>query len=192
MIEVQVNFKSSAMPHRHDSPAATAAATAATTADDTTADTVGWLPIGQVARRAGVAASAVRFYEQQGLIAGARSAGGRRIYPRHVLRRIGFIRAAQTIGLGLEEVRAALATLPAARTPTKADWARLSRHWAPRLDERVAALQRLRSQLDSCIGCGCLSLKSCALYNPQDAAGRAGTGARFLVAERAARRRTPP
>ncbi len=147
----------------------------------------GWIAIGELAARAGVAASALRFYEAQGLLAGRRSAGGRREYPRHVLRRVAFVRAAQQVGLSLEEVKAALATLPAGRTPTAADWQRLARRWQPLLDERIAALQRLRDQLASCIGCGCLSLARCALYNPGDAAGARGPGARYLLGERPAR-----
>ncbi|NCT83337.1 MAG: redox-sensitive transcriptional activator SoxR [Comamonadaceae bacterium] len=139
--------------------------------------------IGQLARRAGVAASALRFYEAEGLIAGSRSAGGHRQYPRHVLRRVAFIRAAQVVGLTLPQIKAALATLPQGRTPTKADWARLSAHWAPLLDERIAALQQLRERLTGCIGCGCLSLKSCALYNPQDRVAAQGAGARLLRIE---------
>ncbi|MDT7837748.1 redox-sensitive transcriptional activator SoxR [Aquabacterium sp. OR-4] len=144
-----------------------------------------WISIGELARRAGVAASALRFYESQGLLSGTRSAGGHRQYPRHVLRRVGFIRAAQTVGLGLDEIRAALAGLPEGRTPTKADWQRLARGWAPLIDARIAALQRLRGQLDACIGCGCLSLKACALYNPADGAAVRGPGARYLLGDRA-------
>jgi MerR family redox-sensitive transcriptional activator SoxR len=140
--------------------------------------------IGELARRAGVAASALRFYEAQGLISGARSGGGHRQYPRDVLRRVAFIRAAQAVGLGLGEIREALAGLPEGRTPTKADWQRLGRAWQPLLDERIAAMQRLRDQLASCIGCGCLSLKACALYNPADGAGLRGPGARYLAGER--------
>ncbi|HEY1130560.1 MAG TPA: redox-sensitive transcriptional activator SoxR [Roseateles sp.] len=138
------------------------------------------LSIGQLAQRAGVATSALRFYEAEGLIAGSRSAGGHRQYPRHVLRRVAFIRAAQVVGLSLPQIKAALATLPEGRTPTKADWARLSSGWAPVLDERIAALQRLRNRLTGCIGCGCLSLKACALYNPDDAVGESGAGPRLL------------
>ena len=141
------------------------------------------LPIGELARRAGVAASALRFYEAQGLISGQRSAGGRRQYPRHVLRRVAFIRAAQALGLALDDIRAALATLPEGRTPTRADWARLARGWRPVLDARIAALERLRDRLDGCIGCGCLSLKACALYNPADQAARRGSGARYLAGD---------
>lgn len=140
------------------------------------------LAIGELARRAGVAASALRFYEAEGLIASCgRSTGGHRQYARHALRRVAFIRAAQAVGLSLPEIKAALASLPEGRTPTKADWTRLSASWAPRLDERIAALQRLRDRLTGCIGCGCLSLKVCALYNPEDEQGRSGQGARRLL-----------
>jgi MerR family redox-sensitive transcriptional activator SoxR len=141
------------------------------------------LSIGQLAKRSGVAASALRFYEAEGLLSGSRSAGGHRQYPRQALRRIAFIRAAQTVGLSLPQIKAALATLPDARTPTKADWARLSASWAPLLDARIAALQQLRQRLTGCIGCGCLSLKACALYNPQDEVAVTGTGARLLRIE---------
>lgn len=141
------------------------------------------MSIGQLAQRAGVAASALRFYEAEGLLAGSRSAGGHRQYARHALRRVAFIRAAQAVGLSLPQIKAALATLPDSRTPTKADWARLSATWAPLLDARIAALQKLRGQLTSCIGCGCLSLKACALYNPRDEAGNTGPGARLLRIE---------
>lgn len=141
------------------------------------------LSIGQLAARSGVATSALRFYEAEGLIAGSRSAGGHRQYPRHVLRRVAFIRAAQVVGLTLPQIKAALATLPDSRTPTKADWARLSASWAPMLDARIAALQQLRQQLTGCIGCGCLSLKACALYNPADEARETGAGARLLRIE---------
>ncbi len=144
----------------------------------------GWMAIGELAARAGVAASALRFYESQGLLAGRRSAGGRREYPRHVLRRVAFVRAAQQVGLSLDEVKTALATLPEGRTPTAADWQRLARRWQPLLDERIAALQQLRDQLASCIGCGCLSLTRCALYNPGDAAAARGPGARYLLGDR--------
>ena len=143
-----------------------------------------WISIGELARRAGVAASALRFYEAQGLISGDRTASGRRQYPRHVLRRVAFIRVAQSLGLGLDDIRTALASLPGGRTPTKADWQQLGRRWQPLIDARIAALQRLRDQLDSCIGCGCLSLKACALYNPQDQAVAHGPGARYLLGNR--------
>jgi len=141
------------------------------------------MTIGELAERAGVSTSTLRFYEAEGLIDAERSSGGQRRYRREVLRRVSFIRVAQRLGMTLEEIRAALASLPEARTPTKADWARISRAWAPRLDERIAELQRLRDDLDSCIGCGCLSLKACALYNPADAAARLGSGPRYLLGD---------
>ena len=142
-----------------------------------------WLSIGDLARRSGVAASALRFYEAEGLISGGRSGAGRRQYPRHVMRRVAFIRAAQAVGLGLADIRAALQGLPDARTPNQADWRRLSSTWQPLLDARIQALTRLRDQLSSCIGCGCLSLKACALYNPQDQAAGRGPGARYLAGD---------
>ena len=142
------------------------------------------IAIGELARRSGVAASALRFYEEQGLIASQRSASGRRHYARADLRRVAFIGAAQNVGLSLSEIQAALASLPEGRTPTVADWARLSRSWRPLLDARIAALTRLRDQLDACIGCGCLSLKTCALYNPEDAAAALGSGPRYLLGDR--------
>lgn len=143
------------------------------------------ISIGDLARRAGVAASALRYYETEGLIASARSAGGRRYYAKADIRRVAFIRAAQQVGLSLEEIRAALASLPDNRTPTKADWERLSKSWRPLLDERIAALTRLRDTLTECIGCGCLSLRSCALYNPADIARSRGSGARYLMGDKA-------
>lgn len=147
------------------------------------AQEAGWITIGDLARRAGVAASALRFYEAQGLISGARTAGRHRQFPRHVLRRVSFIRAAQHVGLSLADIREALSGLPDARTPTKSDWDRLARSWQPLLEARIAALQRLRDQLGACIGCGCLSLKACALYNPQDVASARGPGARYLAGD---------
>ncbi len=138
------------------------------------------LLIGEVAARSGVAASALRYYEREGLISSTRSGGGQRQFPRAVLRRLAFVRAAQSVGLSLDEVRSALSTLPDSRTPTKADWARLSRTWRSRLDEQIAALEALRDGLTSCIGCGCLSLQRCALSNPGDRISQAGPGARFL------------
>jgi MerR family transcriptional regulator, redox-sensitive transcriptional activator SoxR len=138
------------------------------------------LTIGEVASRAGVATSALRFYEAEGLITSVRTGGNQRRYPRDVLRRIAFIRAAQRVGLSLDDIRAALDALPDGRTPTAADWQRLSRSWRPLLDARIAELERLRDGLDGCIGCGCLSLKVCQLTNPHDVAGRAGPGARYL------------
>jgi MerR family transcriptional regulator, redox-sensitive transcriptional activator SoxR len=147
------------------------------------------LTIGEVAARAGVAPSALRWYEQQGLITATRTAGGARRYQRGVLRRLAFVRAAQNVGLSLTEIRSALATLPEGRTPTARDWTRLSAGWRSRLDEQIAALTQLRDGLDSCIGCGCLSLDRCALSNPGDAAGTEGAGARWLSP---ALRRVPP
>lgn len=138
------------------------------------------LTIGHLAERAGVATSAVRFYEARGLISSVRTAGNQRRYEQSTLRRLAFIRTAQRVGLSLEEIGDALATLPDGRTPTKADWTRLSAAWRPRLDEQIARIERLRDDLDGCIGCGCLSLKTCALRNPGDAAAQRGTGAVFL------------
>ena len=146
----------------------------------------GWITIGVLAQRAGIPASALRYYEDQGLIRGSRSAGNQRRYPKEVLRRVAFIRIAQSVGLSLEQIRAALATLPEQRTPTVADWARLSRQWQPLIQDRIDALTRMRDQLSACIGCGCLSLKTCRLYNPDDAAARLGTGPRYLLGNRPA------
>ena len=141
------------------------------------------LSIGEVADRTGVAHSALRFYESEGLISSSRSGGGQRRYHRNTLRRVAFIKVAQRVGLSLEEIRGALASLPESRTPTKTDWARLSAAWRPRLDEQIAVLQRLRDELASCIGCGCLSLGACKLYNPGDAAASLGTGPRYLLSD---------
>ncbi len=138
------------------------------------------LTIGEIARRAGLATSALRYYERQGLLSATRTSGGQRRYRRSMLRRLAFIRAAQNIGLSLQEIRTALETLPAQRTPTTADWARLSRTWRSRLDEQIAALTALRDGLTSCIGCGCLSLRRCKLSNPNDTAAAYGAGARYL------------
>lgn len=138
------------------------------------------LTVGEVAQRSGFATSALRFYEREGLVTASRTAGGQRRYARHVLRRLAFIRAARNIGLSLDEVRDALARLPGGRTPTKADRAQLSRAWRSGLDEQIQALEALRDGLDSCIGCGCLSLRRCAISNPGDVAGVARGGAAFL------------
>ena len=138
------------------------------------------LAIGEVSARSGMAASALRYYEDQGLISSERTTGGARRYPRSVLRRLAVIRAARNIGLSLPENRSALATLPPGRPPTAADWATLSQGWRDRLDEQIAALSKLRDGLSSCIGCGCLSLDRCALSNPGDVASREGSGARWL------------
>ena len=138
------------------------------------------LTIGQLSERSGVATSALRYYESRGLIRSERTAGNQRRYAQPELRRVAFIRSAQRVGLTLEEVEEALATLPSGRTPTKADWSRLSRTWRPRIDEQIARLERLREKLDGCIGCGCLSLRSCALQNPDDFAAPRGPGAVYL------------
>lgn len=141
------------------------------------------LTIGEVAARSGLATSAIRYYEAEGLIASTRSASGHRRFARHTLRRLAFIGAAQRVGLSLADVADALATLPAGRAPTKAEWARLSRGWRGRIDARIADLERLRDDLTGCIGCGCLSLTSCRLYNPGDAASGNGAGPRFLLGD---------
>ncbi len=141
------------------------------------------LTIGDVAERAAVATSALRFYEREGLIGAARSDGGQRRYQREVLRRIAFIRAAQRVGLSLDEIKQALSTLPDGRTPTATDWKRLSRSWRPLLDQRIAELERVRDKLDSCIGCGCLTLRICHLLNPDDIAAEEGPGPRWLLDE---------
>ena len=138
------------------------------------------LTIGHLAERAGVATSAIRFYESRGLISSVRTAGNQRRYEQSTLRRVAFIRTAQRVGLTLDEIGAALANLPGGRAPTKADWHRLSTAWRPRLDEQIERIERLRDKLDDCIGCGCLSLKSCALNNPDDEAAERGPGAVFL------------
>jgi MerR family redox-sensitive transcriptional activator SoxR len=138
------------------------------------------LTIGEVAHRSGFPPSALRYYEREGLVRTTRTSGGQRRYERSVLRRLAFIRAARTLGVGLDEVREGLDRLPNGRTPTKADWTRLSRSWRSRLDEQIEALVALRDGLDSCIGCGCLSLQRCRLYNPGDRLSEAGDGAQLL------------
>ena len=135
---------------------------------------------GTVAARCGVSVSALHFYEREGLIESHRTAGNQRRYHRDVLRRIAFIRVSQGLGISLAQIRTALGTLPDDRVPTKADWSRLSRGWRADLDARIDQLQRLRDDLDGCIGCGCLSLRSCTLYNAGDALGADGPGARRL------------
>lgn len=141
------------------------------------------LTIGAVAERAGVATSTLRYYERERLLDAERTGSGQRRYHRDVLRRVAFIRSAQHVGLSLTEIRQALDSLPAGRNPTKADWARLARRWRPRIDAEIANLTRLRDQLSDCIGCGCLSLRSCALYNPGDQAQKFGAGARYLLGD---------
>ncbi|WP_034271292.1 redox-sensitive transcriptional activator SoxR [Actinospica robiniae] len=144
------------------------------------------LTIGELARRAGVATSALRYYEQVGLIVSERTAGGQRRYARAMLRRVAFIRAAQQVGLTLDEVGASLARLPAERAPNKADWNSVSHTWVARIDDRIAELEGLRDRLTGCVGCGCLSLRTCRLYNPGDTAATHGAGARWLLGD------TPP
>jgi MerR family transcriptional regulator, redox-sensitive transcriptional activator SoxR len=138
------------------------------------------ITIGELSARSGVATSALRFYEQRGLIRSERTAGNQRRYARSQLRRVAFIRAAQRVGLSIDEIREALSTLPDNRTPTKADWARLSRNWQSRLDAQIRELERLKTNLTSCIGCGCLSLRRCALSNPDDVVAARGPGAVYL------------
>jgi MerR family redox-sensitive transcriptional activator SoxR len=142
------------------------------------------LTIGEVARRSGVAASALRFYEERGLISSERAGSGHRRYPRPVLRRIAFIVFAQRIGLSLEEIGTELAKLPPDRAPTRRDWSRLSSSWSSRIDDRIAELERLKLGLTECIGCGCLSLDRCQLANPEDRAGRRGPGPRYWIGDR--------
>jgi MerR family redox-sensitive transcriptional activator SoxR len=141
------------------------------------------LTIGELSARTGVAASALRYYEREGLIQASRSGGAQRRYLRETIRRVSFIRVAQQVGLSLAEVRAALESLPGNRTPNQRDWQRLSTAWRPRLDAQIGLLERLRDRLDTCIGCGCLSLGSCHFLNPDDAAARQGPGPRFILEE---------
>jgi len=135
------------------------------------------LSVGELSDRSGVAPSALHFYERNGLLSSERTAGNQRRYRRDALRRVAFIRVSQRVGIPLKDIRAALDSLPQGRTPTKRDWTRLSRLWRAELDARIEALEYLRRNLDDCIGCGCLSLKSCRLQNPEDRLGAAGTGA---------------
>jgi MerR family redox-sensitive transcriptional activator SoxR len=146
--------------------------------------------IGEIAARTGVATSALRFYEDNGLIRSERNAAGHRRYRADVLRRVGFVRVAQRVGLPLTDIRDALDGLPQGRTPTRRDWARLASSWQPVLDERIAILEAMKDQLDGCIGCGCLSLDTCALYNPGDVAASFGTGPRYLLGDHSPA--TPP
>ncbi|TDJ26556.1 MAG: redox-sensitive transcriptional activator SoxR [Gammaproteobacteria bacterium] len=143
-----------------------------------------FLTIGETAQRTGVAASALRFYETRKLVRSHRGPGNQRRYHRSMLRRISIIKIAQSLGLSLEEISSALETLPDKRTPTRRDWEKLSLKWRDQLDARIANLGKLREQLSSCIGCGCLSLKRCALYNPGDRAAARGAGPRYLLGDR--------
>jgi MerR family redox-sensitive transcriptional activator SoxR len=142
------------------------------------------LTIGEASRRSGVASSALRFYEERGLIESERAGSGHRRYPRPVLRRVAFIVFAQRVGLSLEEIGGELAKLPEGRVPARRDWSRLSRKWTTRIDERIAELERLKAGLTECIGCGCLSLDRCRLSNPNDRAARLGPGPRYWVGDR--------
>jgi MerR family transcriptional regulator, redox-sensitive transcriptional activator SoxR len=144
------------------------------------------LTVGEVAERSGVAISTLHFYEAEGLITSWRNSGNQRRYAREVLRRVAVIKVAQRTGIPLAEIREALATLPEKRTPTSADWKKLSARWRERLNRRIECLTRLRDQLDGCIGCGCLSLESCPLRNPCDCLGAEGPGPRLLDPEGAA------
>ena len=142
------------------------------------------LSIGQLAKRTGLSVSAIRYYEEQGLVAPERNAGGQRRYLRSDIRRLSFVLIAQQFGFPLEAIRHELQKLPNTRTPTKRDWERIGRAFGKVLDRKIDALQQLRAQLDGCIGCGCLSLTACKLYNPQDRAGRLGAGPRYLMGDR--------
>tara|TARA_R110000751_G_scaffold107645_8_gene203977 strand:- start:64209 stop:64658 length:450 start_codon:yes stop_codon:yes gene_type:complete len=142
------------------------------------------LSIGQLASRTGLSVSAIRFYETQGLIAAERNAGGQRRFLRSDIRRLSFVLIAQQFGFTIEQIRTQLQLLPQERTPNKGDWERISRNFRQTLDEKIETLTRLRDNLDGCIGCGCLSLKTCALYNPQDRARSGGAGPRYLMGDR--------
>lgn len=142
---------------------------------------MGQLTIGELSKRTGVATSALRFYEDQGLIDADRAESGHRRYAQATIRRVSFIKIAQEVGLSLQEIADAMSSLPHKRTPDQQDWAELSASWRPRLDEQIALLQRLRDRLDSCIGCGCLSLKKCGILNPGDIAGQRGPGPRYIL-----------
>lgn len=141
------------------------------------------LSIGHVAQRTGLSVSAIRFYEAQGLVTPDRNAGGQRAFARADIRRLSFVMIAQELGFSIAEIRAALGSLPRGRTPTKSDWTRLSARFGQELDRRITRMQALRDKLDSCIGCGCLSLEACHLYNPEDRAARRGTGPRYVMGD---------
>lgn len=139
------------------------------------------LTIGALAERTGLSLAAVRFYEEKGLVSPRRTEGGQRRFTRHDVRRLSFVRITQRLGFTLEEIRVELDALPGGRTPTKRDWERLARRFRGELDARIRGLEALRDRLTSCIGCGCLSLQACAIYNPDDEAGEDGDGPRFLL-----------
>ena len=141
------------------------------------------LTISELSARSGAAPSALRYYEGLGLIGATRTAGNQRRYPRHMLRRVAFIRAGRQLGLELSEIQASLALLPEGRAPTRAEWSRVARSWQARIDAQIADLQRMSETLTSCIGCGCLSLRRCSLYNPADTAAELGAGARWLLGD---------
>jgi MerR family redox-sensitive transcriptional activator SoxR len=142
------------------------------------------LTIGALSARTGVANSALRFYEAEGLIHSTRTPGGQRRYHRETIRRVSFVRIAQQVGLNLDEIRTALSSLPEGRTPNKRDWERLASTWRPRLDAQIAMLERLRDRLTGCIGCGCLSLQICRIVNPDDQIASHGPGPRFVLEDR--------
>ena len=141
------------------------------------------LAIGELARRTGLSVSAIRYYEEQGLLVAERNAGGQRRFFRSDIRRLSFVLIAQQFGFTLEQIREQMQALPEGRTPTKADWTKISRVFRHELDQRIETLRRLRDNLDGCIGCGCLSLRKCALYNPEDGARSYGSGPRYLMGD---------
>ncbi len=147
-----------------------------------------WIAIGEVAQRTGAAVSAIRFYEEKGLLKARRAAGGNRLFLRSDIRRVSFILIAQRLGFSLAEIGDCLAGLPNGRTPTKKDWEKISSRFRAAIDERIGTLTNLRSRLTTCIGCGCLSLKTCGLYNPDDEAQKLGVGPRFLMGDKPRRR----
>jgi MerR family redox-sensitive transcriptional activator SoxR len=142
------------------------------------------LSIGDLAARTGLSVSAIRFYEKKGLITPDRNAGNQRRYEGADIRRLSFILIAQQLGLTIEQIKDVMASLPNGRTPTKADWSKISRRFRKTLDERIAMMERMRDKLDGCIGCGCLSLKACSLYNPDDQARRLGVGPRYVLSDK--------
>jgi len=150
------------------------------------------LTIGDMAARTGLSASAIRFYEGRGLVAPIRTSGNQRRFLRSDIRRLSFALIAQKLGLTIEEIATELNRLPQGRTPTLADWNRISRHFRAEIDRRIALLERTREKLDACIGCGCLSLRKCSLYNPGDEAGASGAGPRYVLSEAVAHETLPP